>query len=139
MEAHSSYNVSAWKPKVSKHVPTEWGILTVRQGSVEGARGGDARNVWDIRLNEVVNTALVVEVGAGESDLDLDTSIWGYLDSRGGGYLDSRGGISQFRWVRAIPRWISQATTRRRRTSTLAYRAGSGRRRCCCQAGWGLR
>src|ERR687898_784057 len=73
MEAHFSYNVSAWKPKVSKHVPTEWGILTVRQGSVEGARGGDARNVWDIRLNEVVNTALVVEVGAGESDLDLDS------------------------------------------------------------------
>ena len=73
MEAHSSYNVSAWKPKVSKHVPTDWGILTVRQGSVEGARGGDARNVWDIRLNEEVNTALLVEVGAGESDLDLDS------------------------------------------------------------------
>ena len=73
MEAHSSYNVSAWKPKVSKHVPTDWGILTVRQGSVERARGGDARNVWDIRLNEEVNTALLVEVGAGESDLDLDS------------------------------------------------------------------
>ena len=73
MEAHSSYNVSAWKPKVSKHVPTEWGLLTVRQGSVEGARGGDARNVWDIRLNDEVFTHLVVEVGAGESDLDLDS------------------------------------------------------------------
>jgi hypothetical protein len=73
MEADFSYNVSAWKPEVSKHVPGEWGLLRVRQGSVEGARGGDARNVWDIRLNDEVNTALVVEVGAGQSDLDLDS------------------------------------------------------------------
>jgi N-terminal domain of toast_rack, DUF2154/Cell wall-active antibiotics response 4TMS YvqF len=73
MEADFSYNVSAWKPKVSKHVPGEWGLLTVRQGSVEGARGGDARNEWDIRLNDEVHTHLVVEVGAGESDLDLDS------------------------------------------------------------------
>jgi hypothetical protein len=73
MEADFSYNVSAWKPKVSKHVPGEWGLLTVRQGSVEGARGGDARNEWDIRLNDEVFTHLVVEVGAGESDLDLDS------------------------------------------------------------------
>ena len=91
MEAHSSYNVSAWKPKVSKHVPTEWGILTVRQGSVEGARGGDARNVWDIRLNEEVNTALVVEVGAGESDLDLDSLNLGVPGYKGVGVPGAEG------------------------------------------------
>ena len=91
MEAHSSYNVSAWKPKVSKHVPTDWGILTVRQGSVEGARGGDARNVWDIRLNEEVNTALVVEVGAGESDLDLDSLNLGVPGLKGVGVPGAEG------------------------------------------------
>ncbi len=73
MEADFSYNVSAWKPKVSKHAPGDWNNLKVRQGSVEGARGGDARNEWDIRLNDEVFTHLVVEVGAGESDLDLDS------------------------------------------------------------------
>ena len=91
MEAHSSYNVSAWKPKVSKHVPTDWGLLTVRQGSVEGARGGDARNVWDIRLNEEVNTALLVEVGAGESDLDLDSLNLGVPGYKGVGVPGAEG------------------------------------------------
>jgi hypothetical protein len=73
MEADFSYNVPAWKPKVSKHAPGDFNNLKVRQGSVEGARGGDARNEWDIRLNDEVHTHLVVEVGAGESDLDLDS------------------------------------------------------------------
>ena len=83
MEADFSYNVSAWKPKVSKHAPADFNNLKVRQGSVEGARGGDARNEWDIRLNDEVHTHLVVEVGAGESDLDLDSlnlGIPGHLE-----------------------------------------------------------
>jgi N-terminal domain of toast_rack, DUF2154 len=74
MEAHFSYNVPAWKPKVSYRPGYEEGQLTVRQGSTEGARlGGDAHNEWDISLNDEVPTDLVVEVGAGESDLDLDS------------------------------------------------------------------
>ena len=81
MEADFSYNVSDWKPKVSYHVSSEEGELVVKQGSGGGIRlGGDARNEWDIRLNDEVPTDLVVQMGAGESDLDLDSLTLTGLD-----------------------------------------------------------
>src|SRR5918995_833356 len=74
MEADFSYNVSEWKPKVSYDVSGHKGELVVKQGSAEGAGlSGDARNEWNLRLNDEVPTDLVVQVGAGESDLDLDS------------------------------------------------------------------
>jgi N-terminal domain of toast_rack, DUF2154 len=74
MEAEFSYNVSDWKPKVSYAVSGDTGELMVKQGSVEGADlSSDARNEWDIRLNDEVPTDLVVQMGAGESNLDLDS------------------------------------------------------------------
>src|SRR3712207_2345022 len=73
MEADFSYNVASWQPKVNYDVSGETGELIVRQGSGGGVRlGGDARNEWDIRLNDEVPTNLSVQMGAGESDLDLD-------------------------------------------------------------------
>src|SRR5215207_8238231 len=74
MEADFSYNVSEWKPKVSYEVSGDEGELVVKQGSTEGASlGAKARNEWDISLNDEVPTDLVVQMGAGESDLDLDS------------------------------------------------------------------
>jgi hypothetical protein len=74
MEGEFSYNVADWQPKVSYDVSGEEGELVVKQGSAEGANlGADARNEWDIRLNDEVPTDLVVQMGAGESDLDLDS------------------------------------------------------------------
>jgi hypothetical protein len=74
MEGEFSYNVSEWKPKVSYDVSGEKGELVVKQRSAEGAGlSGDARNEWNIRLNDAVPTDLVVQMGAGESDLDLDS------------------------------------------------------------------
>ena len=74
MEGEFSYNVSDWKPKVNYDVSGDKGELSVEQGSGEGIRlGGDARNEWDLRLNDEVPTNLRVEMGAGESDLDLDS------------------------------------------------------------------
>jgi hypothetical protein len=68
------YNVSEWKPKVSYDVSGQRGELFVKQGSAEGGSlSGGARNEWDIGLNDEVPTDLVVQVGAGESDLDLDS------------------------------------------------------------------
>ena len=73
-EGDFSYNVADWKPRVSYEVAGEAGELSVTQGSGGGVRlGGDARNEWDIRLNDEVPTDLVVQMGAGESDLDLDS------------------------------------------------------------------
>jgi hypothetical protein len=74
MEGDFSYNVADWKPKVSYDVSGQKGELVVRQGGSEGSNlGGDARNEWEIRLNDEMPTDLVVQLGAGESDLDLDS------------------------------------------------------------------
>jgi hypothetical protein len=81
MEAEFSYNVSDWKPKVSYDVSDKKGELVVKQRSAEGAGlSGDARNEWDISLNDEVPTDLVVQMGAGESDLDLDSLALKGLD-----------------------------------------------------------
>jgi hypothetical protein len=81
MEAEFSYNVANWKPKVNYDVSGETGELVVRQGSGGGVRlGGEARNEWDIRFNDEVPTDLVVQMGAGESDLDLDSLTLTGLD-----------------------------------------------------------
>ena len=74
MEGDFSYNVADWKPKVSYDVGGDKGELVVRQGGSKGSNlTGEARNEWDIRLNDEVPTHLVVQMGAGESDLDLDS------------------------------------------------------------------
>jgi hypothetical protein len=74
MEGEFSYNVSEWKPKVSYDVSDKKGELVVKQRGAEGAGlSGDARNEWNISLNDEVPTDLVVQMGAGESDLDLDS------------------------------------------------------------------
>ena len=85
MEGEFSYNVSEWKPKVSYDVSGEKGELVVKQGSGEDVRlGADARNEWDISLNDEVPTDLVVQMGAGESDLDLDSLTLKGLDLKMG-------------------------------------------------------
>ena len=74
MEGDFSYNVSEWKPKVSYDVSGGKGELLVKQGSANsGSLDAKARNEWEISLNEEVPTDLVVKMGAGESDLDLDS------------------------------------------------------------------
>jgi hypothetical protein len=74
MEADFSYNVADWKPKVSYDVSSEKGELIVKQGSAEGGGlSGGARNEWNISMNDELPTDLVVQMGAGESDLDLDS------------------------------------------------------------------
>jgi N-terminal domain of toast_rack, DUF2154 len=74
MEADFSYNVVDWKPRVGYEVVGNTGELSVKQGSGGGVRlGGDARNEWDLRFNDEVPIDLRVQMGAGESDLDLDS------------------------------------------------------------------
>src|SRR5215217_3819004 len=85
MEGDFSYNVSEWKPKVSYDVSSHKGELLVKQGGANsGSLGAKARNEWDISLNEEVPTDLVVKMGAGESDLDLDSLTLKGLDLKMG-------------------------------------------------------
>jgi hypothetical protein len=85
MEADFSYNVSKWKPKVSYDVSGKKGELVVEQGSANGGDlSGGARNEWDIRLNDEMPTDLVVRLGAGESNLDVDSLTLRGVDVRMG-------------------------------------------------------
>src|ERR671921_1539658 len=85
MEADFSYNVSEWKPKVSYGVSGKKGELVVKQGSANGGDlSGGARNEWDISMNDEMPTDLVVRLGAGESNLDLDSLTRAGLDVRMG-------------------------------------------------------
>ena len=81
METDFSYNVSDWEPEVSYDVSGDTGELIVEQGSGEGVPvGGNARNEWEVLFNDEVPIDLKVEMGAGESDLDLDSLTLTGLD-----------------------------------------------------------
>src|SRR5215203_7266495 len=85
MEGEFSYNVSDWKPKVSYDVSGKKGELVVEQGSANGGNlSGGARNEWDISMNDEMPTDLVVRLGAGESNLDLDSLTLMGVDVRMG-------------------------------------------------------
>jgi hypothetical protein len=81
MKGEFSYNVADWKPMVNYEVNGDNGELSIKQGSGEGIRlGGGARNEWDVHFNDEMPTDLEVEMGAGESDLDLDSLTLTGLD-----------------------------------------------------------
>src|SRR5215212_3746376 len=85
MDGDFSYNVSEWKPKVSYDVSGGESELLVKQGGANsGSLDAKARNEWDIGLNDEVPTDLVVQMGAGESELDLDSLTLKGLDLKMG-------------------------------------------------------
>ena len=87
MEGKFAYNVSDLEPKVSYEVSGKKGELVVEQGSAKGvglSGRARARNEWDISMNDEVPTDLVVRLGAGESDLDLDSLTLTGVDVRMG-------------------------------------------------------
>jgi hypothetical protein len=74
MEADFAHNVSSWQPQVNYEVVGDTGTLTVeQQGLGEGIPTPDARNEWDLRLNDAVPLDLGVQMGGGVSNLDLDS------------------------------------------------------------------
>ena len=74
MEADFAYNVGAWQPQVNYEVVGDTGELSVeQQGLGEGIPTPDARNEWDLRLNDAMPTDLRVQMGGGVSNLDLDS------------------------------------------------------------------
>ena len=84
MEADFSYNVAEWEPEVDYDGGSQ-GTLTVQQGGSEGDGTNlldldDARNEWDIRLNNGVPIDLSIDMGAGENYLRLGTLALTALD-----------------------------------------------------------
>ncbi len=73
MQATFAYNVAAWKPRVDYEVVGDSGQLSVQQrGLTEGIPTRDVRNEWDLSLNDEVPVDLMVQMGGGVGNLDLD-------------------------------------------------------------------
>jgi hypothetical protein len=71
MEAEFTYRTRRRPPEVDYHVSGGRGILTVRNRRTGGPNFGSSKNEWDIRLNNRIPIKLDVDLGAGESRLDL--------------------------------------------------------------------
>jgi hypothetical protein len=68
------YNVKEWKPQIERNTVGGLASVLIQQGQDKeawGLAGQGARNEWDIRLGTQAPLRLTVNLGAGESDIDL--------------------------------------------------------------------
>lgn len=85
MEADFTYNVADWQPKVEYTIVSDQGRLEVRQPDIRRLNWSDqVRNEWDLRFNDAVPLEMVINLGAGESDLELGDLNLTELDVNGG-------------------------------------------------------
>lgn len=94
MEAEFTHRTRRQPPEVDYRVSGTKGFLAVRQRRGGGVFLGSSRNEWDIRLNSQIPTNLKINLGAGESRLDLaDVSLRSLTVDMGVGEmkLDLRG------------------------------------------------
>ena len=81
MEAEFEYNVAAWKPEIEYRVDNGRGQLVVRQPPHDGRSvPDDAENTWTIALNDDVPMTLTLDVGIGNSRLELGSLSLSDLD-----------------------------------------------------------
>jgi len=90
---HFRYNVEQWQPKVTY----EDGVLTIEQGGFDkeswGIPTGNTRNEWKLEFSPEVPLDMNLEIGAGDSNLDLTGLQLTSLDlDVGAGTLDVRFG-----------------------------------------------
>jgi hypothetical protein len=71
LEATFKYNRASLRPEVDYHVSGDTGVLMVGTRHSHGIHFGRTRNEWDLRLGQALPTELRVNLGAGESRLDL--------------------------------------------------------------------
>lgn len=76
MEATYDYNRPAWEPRMEYRVTSDEGRLSLSQGDIDiPDMGGRVRNEWDIELPGSVPLDVDVEMGAGESRIDLRDTL----------------------------------------------------------------
>jgi len=81
LEAAFRYNRPSLKPEIDYRVSGTLGILTIgRRRHTTGFSFGNTRNEWDLRLSRDIPLALKVNLGAGESSLDLGSLDISSLD-----------------------------------------------------------
>lgn len=75
LNAEFRYNVAAWKPEISYNIVGSQGKLIVRQPRVEGIVGPNARNEWDLAINEDIPMDLRIDMSSGNCDFNMDSSL----------------------------------------------------------------
>lgn len=97
LEAQFTYNVVDWKPEVSYEVSDGTGRLKVDQPDARQGLSFDLdelRYEWDLRLNDDVPMDLLITVGAGDSQLVLNSLSLNSLEFESGAgdiVIDLRG------------------------------------------------
>jgi N-terminal domain of toast_rack, DUF2154 len=71
LEASFEYNRDRDRPVVDYHRFGDKGTLQVRRARRHGILLGQVHNRWDLSLSKAVPIDLEIDLGAGESDLDL--------------------------------------------------------------------
>lgn len=71
MDATISYNVPDWKPDISYSVNDGQGSLMVMQPESGKTTIGGVKYTWDLHFNDKVPLELAIEMGAGDSKLNL--------------------------------------------------------------------
>ena len=71
LEASFEFNRERLRPVVDYRRVGDKGILEVRHGRKHGVNFGTTRNRWDLSLGQAVPLDLDIDLGAGQSDLDL--------------------------------------------------------------------
>jgi hypothetical protein len=94
LDAGFRYNVDTWQPQVEYGVNAGQGTLAVTQPGDGLPVGGELVNAWDLRLSNSVPLDLVIQLGAGEGELDLSSlALTGVQVETGAGtvQIDLRG------------------------------------------------
>jgi hypothetical protein len=89
MRGDFNYNVPSWKPDIRYTSTGGHGTLAVEQPDTGHSNMGNAKYIWDLRLNNDIPTDVSVHFGAGEARLDL-----GSLSLRG---VDVEMGVGELR------------------------------------------
>lgn len=79
MNSDFTYNVDAWKPEVHYDTSGDQGHLTIEQPSGPHNYRGRTRYDWDVRLNNRVPMQMTVNLGAGKAKLNLAALNLSYL------------------------------------------------------------
>lgn len=87
LDANFTYNVADWQPEVSYSVSDGAGRLAVDQPNTNENISldlDDIRYEWDLRFNEAVPMDMEITLGAGDSQLELDSLALNSLTFEGG-------------------------------------------------------
>jgi len=71
MDGSFTYNVPAWEPRIDYHVSGDHGQLTIEEPGKTHNAMGVSRYSWDLQLNNTVPMDITVNMGAGQSNLSL--------------------------------------------------------------------